>query len=182
MDRFSIEEKCKALQVLPFEQRDHRVYILMKQLAYVHFDNAWHADFYSRAADELGIRFVGGYGNDADFKPGGQDPPAAGWKEIEEPGKIDNLHPLSRENFLKEVGKSKLMLGIGLPTWSPSPYDALCLGVPFLNPVSAENVIGCLIDLISYRFVSLTRMTHGMNRSGRPSILSSLAWDQGPRE
>ncbi|KAH6903891.1 hypothetical protein BKA70DRAFT_1298766 [Coprinopsis sp. MPI-PUGE-AT-0042] len=132
---YSIEEKCKALHVLPPEERDHRVYILMKQLAYVHFDTSWEADFYSRAADELGIKFVGGYGNDPDFKPGGQDPPAEGWKDIEEPGKIDNLHPLSRENFMKEVGKSKLMLGIGLPTWSPSPYDALCLGVPFLNPV-----------------------------------------------
>lgn len=133
--RYSIEESCKSLSVLPTSQREDRVYMLMKQLAYVHFATSWEPDFYARAATELGIKFVAGYGNDKDFKPGGQDPPAEGWKDIEEPGKVQNLHRLSRENFLKELGKSKLLLGVGMPNWSPSPYDALCLGVPFLNPV-----------------------------------------------
>ena len=44
-----------------------------------------------------------------------------------------NLRP---EEFMAEVAKSKVMLGMGNPWWSPSPYYALCLGVPFINPVS----------------------------------------------
>lgn len=132
---YSIEESCKAFTVLPTSQREDRVYLLMKYLAYVHFATSWEPDFYARAATELGIKFIGGYVDDPDFKPGGQDPPKGGWKDIEEPGKIENLHELNRERFMEELGKSKLLLGLGNPTWSPSPYDALCLGVPFLNPV-----------------------------------------------
>lgn len=134
--RYSIEDNCTPLPVLPPEKRENRVYILMKELAYAHFESAWNTSFYVRAADELDIRFVAGYNNSPDFKPGGRPPPEGGWAEIEVPGKVDNLHQLSREQFLQEVGKSKLLLGVGLPKWSPSPYDALCLGVPFLNPVS----------------------------------------------
>jgi len=136
---YSIEEKCTPLPVLPPEKREHRVYMLMKELAYAHYDAAWDPSFYSDAADELGIRFVAGYNNSPDFKPDGKDPPEGGWDEIEDPGKVDNLHQMPREKFLEEVGKSKLMIGVGLPTWSPSPYDALCLGVPFLNPVSCSS-------------------------------------------
>ncbi|KAJ3525465.1 hypothetical protein NMY22_g10567 [Coprinellus aureogranulatus] len=132
---YSIEESCKALSVRPASQREHRVYILMKQLAYAHFASAWDPDYYARAAAELGVLFVAGYGDNPKFKPGGQERPKGGWKDIEEPGKVQNLGQLDRERFLDELGKSKLLLGVGNPDWSPSPYDALCLGVPFLNPV-----------------------------------------------
>ena len=45
------------------------------------------------------------------------------------------------DDFMMEVAKSKVMLGIGSPRWSPSPYYALCLGVPFINPVSCRERI-----------------------------------------
>ena len=158
----------------------------MKELAYAHFHPAWDPKSYSRAATELGIRFVAGYGDDKDFKPGGQErPPPGVWFDIEEPGKVDNLHRLDREEFLREVAKSKMMLGIGLPEWSPSPYDALCLGVPFLNPVSTEPChpealiasqtpwLGCH----SNRFGSGTTTIQKMKLNGSPNTLNSLDWD-----
>ncbi|KAF6759565.1 hypothetical protein DFP72DRAFT_885447 [Ephemerocybe angulata] len=132
---YSIEESCLAQTPLPASQRENRVYILMKELAFAHFATAWEPSYYARAATDLGIKFVAGYGDDPKFKPGGQDRPVGGWKDIEEPGKVDNLGGMGREDFLRELGKSRLLLGVGMPNWSPSPYDALCLGVPFLNPV-----------------------------------------------
>lgn len=42
---------------------------------------------------------------------------------------------LNSTEFSWEVASSKAMIGMGNPYWSPSPYYALCLGVPFINPV-----------------------------------------------
>lgn len=39
------------------------------------------------------------------------------------------------EEWERELADSKVMVGVGNPWMSPSPYHALCLGVPFVNPV-----------------------------------------------
>jgi len=36
------------------------------------------------------------------------------------------------------LAHSRLLIGIGDPTTSPTPYEALCLGVPFLNPIKNQ--------------------------------------------
>jgi hypothetical protein len=52
------------------------------------------------------------------------------------PETVRNMGKLTPEKFAAEVKESKALLGIGSPGWSPSPYHALCQGVPFINPVS----------------------------------------------
>ena len=51
---------------------------------------------------------------------------------------VINLRKLGPHEFSEAVAMSKAMIGVGNPWWSPSPYHALCMGVPFLNPVSAN--------------------------------------------
>ncbi|KAH8823016.1 hypothetical protein DL96DRAFT_329836 [Flagelloscypha sp. PMI_526] len=69
----------------------------------------------------------------------GENPPPGAnenWKGVPMPVEvIQNLGVLSQADFYHELGKSKALLGVGNPAASPSPYDALCLGVPFINPI-----------------------------------------------
>ncbi|KAJ6625231.1 hypothetical protein B0H10DRAFT_2212228 [Mycena sp. CBHHK59/15] len=48
---------------------------------------------------------------------------------------IQNLGKLPRGEFYIALSKSVALVGMGLPETSPTPYDALCLGVPFINPI-----------------------------------------------
>lgn len=42
---------------------------------------------------------------------------------------------MPQEEWHQLLARSKMLVGIGHPELSPSPYDALCLGVPFINSV-----------------------------------------------
>ena len=42
---------------------------------------------------------------------------------------------LLRPEFQKVVANSRVMFGLGNPKLSPTPYEALCLGIPFINTV-----------------------------------------------
>lgn len=55
-------------------------------------------------------------------------------KETLTPG-IFTLGRQSQSDFHRFVAQSKVMIGTGAPKLSPSPYDALCMGVPFINPI-----------------------------------------------
>ncbi|KAL1408265.1 hypothetical protein Q8F55_005071 [Vanrija albida] len=55
-------------------------------------------------------------------------------KETLTPG-IYTLGRQTQSNFTRFVAESKVMIGVGKPVLSPSPYDALCMGVPFINPI-----------------------------------------------
>ncbi|EJD50776.1 hypothetical protein AURDEDRAFT_57887 [Auricularia subglabra TFB-10046 SS5] len=51
----------------------------------------------------------------------------------------DEKRMLAQEQFVKKLAASRLLVGVGRPWVSPTPYDALCLGVPFLNPIHSWN-------------------------------------------
>ncbi|KAF8290534.1 hypothetical protein DL93DRAFT_1086859 [Clavulina sp. PMI_390] len=46
-----------------------------------------------------------------------------------------NIGLLDRPDFMREIARSVALLGVGRPAISPTPYQALCLGVPFINPI-----------------------------------------------
>ncbi|KAG8953693.1 hypothetical protein FRC04_001897 [Tulasnella sp. 424] len=48
---------------------------------------------------------------------------------------ITPVERMERPAFQRLVGQSKVLLGIGRPALSLTPYEALCLGVPFINPI-----------------------------------------------
>lgn len=136
--RYSIEEACSAIPVIPLSERADQVWMLMKQINYVYDDYfAWNRSYFSLAFQELGTKFVGGWEM---YQHHNWDPEKQGEManiEDKEHGVI-NHGILPQPEFKHQVGNSKMMIGVGSPWWSPSPYDALCQGVPFLNPVCSN--------------------------------------------
>lgn len=127
---------------VPFEKRPHRVYLMAK---YSWFFNppmeykAWEHDFYQRVTDELRQRWP-------DFEIVGAITEGRFPKQVEEEGEylipegIHNYGKLNATEFDDKVSNSRLLLGIGRPGLSPSPYRALARGVPFLNVDMGHNM------------------------------------------
>lgn len=114
--------------------------MLMKQLTYVYDHRfTWNRSYFSLAAQELGIDFVGGWQIDQHYQ---WEPEKQGTMiDIEDKkNRVINKGRLNQTEFAHEIGSSKMLIGVGNPFWSPSPYNALCQGIPFLNPVGTPNL------------------------------------------
>ncbi|KAF7352263.1 Glycosyltransferase family 18 protein [Mycena venus] len=120
---YSVEPGCLSTPFIPHEQRKFppQIYILAKTLEYFNpKDHAWKADFYDDAANATGAQFVvGAVGS----------PPGDFSKSIK------NVGLMPQKWFYQNLAQSSVLVGMGLPWTSPTPYDALCLGVPFINPI-----------------------------------------------
>lgn len=132
---YSVERTCMKTPYIPASERPRQAYILAKSLSYFQRpdyllsdpsgNNATHLtdDFYAQLGEEIGMTWVGSFKLDA--KPAGALPP---------PGVVQ-LDKLDRPAFQRKLAESGLVLGIGRPALSPTPYEALCLGVPFVNTI-----------------------------------------------
>ncbi|KAL1406709.1 hypothetical protein Q8F55_008415 [Vanrija albida] len=86
--------------------------------------------FYDRAFEELapefpGLEFVGGWQEDRSEEDQAKHPL---------PKHVKNLGVLNAARFEEEFAQSRIMLGMGNPTLSPSPYRALAKAVAFGHP------------------------------------------------
>lgn len=127
---YSVEHTCMKIPVP--KVKEHRVFILSKRTAFFteKFNTWW--GFLTDAIAEVppidtpegpkNFTYVAGFANKN--KDG---PETIDW--------IENIGLLTQQEWQKMVAASKVLLGIGRPTVSPSPYDALCMGVPFINPI-----------------------------------------------
>ncbi|KAF9530041.1 hypothetical protein CPB83DRAFT_905608 [Crepidotus variabilis] len=156
---FSMEDECLQRPAKPLAERSHRIWVLMKQLTYVYDGRfAWNRSFFSTASSTdpsspiHGVPFTGAWIVDQHYQ---WKPELQGIMEDIEDREHGVVNLLSRNDALaqnkqdgegkkgrmgpdeweREVGNSKVMIGVGNPWMSPSPYHALCLGVPFLNPI-----------------------------------------------
>ncbi|TFK41539.1 hypothetical protein BDQ12DRAFT_678154 [Crucibulum laeve] len=132
---FAIEDDCAKMPVVPLSERPNRLWMLMKEIVYVYHDDfAWNRSYFPLAAKELEIQFIGGWGFDQKYH---WDPEKDGlMADIEDRAKgVINLGHMKQEDFFRQVSLSRVMVGMGWPLWSPSPFNSLCQGVPFLNPV-----------------------------------------------
>jgi hypothetical protein len=121
---YSVERACREHPVASTSQRKHDVYVFGKLYRFFTPDEhyAWEGvDF-----PALGFSAVAGVILDSGV-PLPNDKPL--------PGGITNLGGLNQSMFLDAIGGARAVLGIGNPATSPTAYDALCLGVPFINPV-----------------------------------------------
>ena len=50
-------------------------------------------------------------------------------KQVDKSG-LKNMGSLDKFQFYDQMSKSFVMVGVGQPRISPSPWDALCMGVP----------------------------------------------------
>ncbi|KAL7415794.1 hypothetical protein BDY24DRAFT_338147 [Mrakia frigida] len=125
---YSIEDACLSVPVVPVEERENRAYILAKYHNYfTSSETTWSLDSFPRMSSSLSTTFVGGW---VDRGNPHQASPVEG---------VTNLGKMDREAFVREMAKSKVLIGMGNPVISPTPYEALCLAVPFINPIRDWN-------------------------------------------
>ncbi|KAF9068154.1 hypothetical protein BDP27DRAFT_1530086 [Rhodocollybia butyracea] len=122
---YSIERACLKTSFVPSEERPKQVYVLAKYAEFFGGNNyAYPNQTFVPPADEPSLddlKIVAGVRYTAD----GSEVPKA----------IHDLGALNKEAFYEQLGKSRALIGIGRPVLSPSPYDAMCMGVPFINPI-----------------------------------------------
>ncbi|VDB91883.1 unnamed protein product [Peniophora sp. CBMAI 1063] len=133
---YSIDERCTRHAFVPTQTRERRAYLLTKFLRFlVHNDYdgdpAWPADVWQRLTNELDVTLVASI--KIDVMPDDSPLPAG------LPAGIVRLPELGPEEFVDELAKSRVLIGLGNPRTSPTPYEALCMGVPFINPVLSWN-------------------------------------------
>ncbi|KAL0952646.1 hypothetical protein HGRIS_006890 [Hohenbuehelia grisea] len=117
---YSIERQCMKIPITPSQQRPMQGYVFAKQISYFYDRQfAWPGMLWEPPFE---LKLFAGMRNDTDYA-----------SEI--PEGITNLGILPKRDFYEQLGKSRVLIGVGKPTLSPSPYDALCMGVPFINPI-----------------------------------------------
>lgn len=116
---YSVEAYCG--DVVPVNEREHRAYILAKVPEYLEPPRfAFSNHVFNDMKQDFGFNFVAGIG-----KTGSALPDAG----------ITNLGFLSLAEFRRALGYSKVLVGVGRPRLSPTPYDGLCMGLPFINSI-----------------------------------------------
>lgn len=137
---YSIERSCRAKPTIPVEQRKHRAFLLGRTMRYLSKNELrWPVEWLEEAARGIGLQLTVGASTDEEDMEG----------EVAQ--HVEGLHNIGKQNqlgFEQAVRESKVMIGLGAPWISPSPWQALCLGVPFINPiksVGASCVDTCIL-------------------------------------
>lgn len=133
---YAIEDECATSPFVPFAQRPDRAYLYAKQLSYAYTPSfAWNRTWFETLVRDIsGLEIVGGFDLDEHYQ---WDPEVDGHFE-DIPGglrAVTNLGKIGNERFLEELSQSKVFLGIGNPLDGPSAYYALCMGIPYINPI-----------------------------------------------
>ncbi|KZT55606.1 glycosyltransferase family 18 protein [Calocera cornea HHB12733] len=120
---YSIQDACSKRTYIPFHDRPNQAYILAKFAQYfLPEDFLWTNEAFELASKTVDVNFVVGL----------RDSPAPSADAL--PPATRNLGPLDQDHFFDAVAHSKVLVGVGHPFLSPSPWDALCVGVPFIQP------------------------------------------------
>lgn len=130
---YSLEGSCLKAPYVPFNDRPRQAYVLTKRLSYFLksdyilratsgvVEDQPKSTFFSDLSQKANLTFYAQYRHDVEnIKP--------------VPG-ITELPKLARPDFQSFLARSRVVVGIGWPLLSPSPWEALCLGVPFINPI-----------------------------------------------
>ncbi|CAK9785868.1 unnamed protein product [Cutaneotrichosporon oleaginosum] len=124
----TIEQACLQTPVVPLHEREDGILILGKHAPYLRggiikgIHPAW--DDIVRAMKREGVDFW------LTAKP---DP------KMPFPEGMVSLGWQAPAEYRRKAGSAKAMLGIGMPSISPSPYEALCAGVPVVLPKNGNH-------------------------------------------
>lgn len=117
---YSIEPTCRRIPKPNSKPARPQAYLLAKQETYFYAPRfSWTIPFLGELRERLGIDMVVGMHNDN----------ATIREELEELG-IPNHGRLPKLDFFRKLGESFVLVGVGQPRISPSPWDGLCMGVP----------------------------------------------------
>ena len=137
---YSIEPTCRRLPFIPAFHRAEpsQAYVLAKGGEYLREspEFAWTLPWLSSLEDELDISVIAGLRE---------------WNGIREEFEglgLTNVGLMSKMDFYRTLAMSFIMIGVGKPKISPSPWDALCMGTPVSDsrPAEAECPV-CQSDL-----------------------------------
>lgn len=153
---YSIEPSCRRIPLLSPHERAHppQAYLLAKQGTYfLEGQFVWSIPYFGHLRRSLGINIIGGMNNDNETIAAQFD--RAG---------VTNYGRMDKMKFYEKLGQSFVLLGVGKPRISPSPWDALCMGVPVrhLWPHLGHLLMGS----ISTPFSNGTRMIQMIEPSG----------------
>ncbi|KLT44090.1 hypothetical protein CC85DRAFT_257531 [Cutaneotrichosporon oleaginosum] len=126
---YSIEKRCDMYPT--FTDREHRALILAKHAEYFEEKHNYFHGLLGPARDavrptrndkgeEVPFVFISTADNAGD--------------KIDAAG-VETVGMKAQREWTEILARSKALLGIGHPMLSPSPYYALCMGVPFINPI-----------------------------------------------
>ncbi|BEI80569.1 hypothetical protein CcaverHIS002_0110980 [Cutaneotrichosporon cavernicola] len=127
---YSIEKRCDKFPM--FTNREHRALILAKKVEYFTKEkNLFHGllgpardgvtPVFNDMAQPVNFKLISTAGEAGD--------------PIDEEEGIETVGRKDQGEWTEILARSKALVGIGDPALSPSPYYALCMGVPFINPV-----------------------------------------------
>ncbi|KAJ7792353.1 hypothetical protein B0H14DRAFT_2470173 [Mycena olivaceomarginata] len=125
---YSVQPSCTQQPFIPHAQRASalgnarrkQIYVYAKTADYFSPEKrAFPPHVFARLSAALGVDFVVGVQEAGAVLPAG----------------VANLGGMGPARFYEAVARSWVLMGMGAPSTSPTPYDALCLGVPFINPI-----------------------------------------------
>ncbi|KAJ6470924.1 hypothetical protein C8R45DRAFT_1014895 [Mycena sanguinolenta] len=119
---YSIEQQCALHTFIPSPLRPAQAFVYAKNAAYFNgSDHPWAAEFFDAASAAAKVEFIAGVQEEVlpEFFP----------------SSITTVGILPQAQFYTTLSNSRVLVGVGRPATSPTPYDALCLGVPFINPI-----------------------------------------------
>ncbi|KAL7413572.1 hypothetical protein BDY24DRAFT_388955 [Mrakia frigida] len=128
---YSFEKECSKDPLVPHSERVNQAFLYAKHSEFFTDANyAWSDLILNTTSTNLNLTFVGA----PIVTPGFPTLPPA----------LHILNPwgglLEPHDFFDQLGRSIALVGIGDPPLSPSPYDALCRGTPFINPILEWDV------------------------------------------
>jgi hypothetical protein len=123
----SIEPTCKTIPTLRPAQKPKfkHAYLLSKQMRYMTGTTfSWTIPGLAEIQRRLNIKILGGMKDDRPLLA-----------DLFVLHNLTNLGQLNKTEFYTQLAMSSVLVGVGKPRISPSPWDALCMGVP-VGPLS----------------------------------------------
>ncbi|KAJ7505458.1 hypothetical protein B0H11DRAFT_1978816 [Mycena galericulata] len=129
---YSIERSCRSTPFIEPADRLDRAFILANLETYFwRTHNVWPAKYFEDVGQQLGAQFAASL--DPVVARLDLYPETKGHHSV--PTGLVELNGLSPQQWLEAVSKSKLLIGLWDPREMAEVFEALCLGVPFLNPI-----------------------------------------------
>nr|GAT45307.1 predicted protein [Mycena chlorophos] len=135
---YSIENTCNATKYIPANERPSdpsHAWLLAKLIAYFYpeRDFVWSKKMLDEIAVEAGVVYTMA-SHHSPHPPTPEDVEKAALYLPDESHYI-NHYFLRQAEWLEQLAQARMVIGIGNPVNSPTPWNALCLGVPFINVI-----------------------------------------------
>ncbi|CDZ97050.1 hypothetical protein [Phaffia rhodozyma] len=155
-------QNCTDTLVVPHADRQNAILLLAKKTKYFYLPAAWPLSWYATTRESTGLNIISGAYKTAEV--GG---------DVDLPGGIEGVSRMGRVEYEKLLGSVKALVGIGSPPISPSPFNALCQGVPVILPYSGPSPTPEGWDLYDFE-----KIQHGPAASIGPPSIHSAGYDR----